>query len=221
MDHALRDPIWQFVGAAISLVALLVAVAAIRIQQQRKALGYHLSSDRPVLYLFDRGLKDRLVLTLDGNPVQGLSTFEVSIFNHGNVPVLPSDFFEPLSISFPPPSKVLAVAVTDSTPENLGVTTEGTEGDYRISPVLLNPGDEFVIQFLVDHAERSVTERPAVAGRVAGVKSLERRSSRPAPRYKMGYYRFLLARATPIFILGVAASAGASKLFELITSYFR
>ena len=32
MDQALRDPIWQFIGVVISIVALVVAIAAIRFQ---------------------------------------------------------------------------------------------------------------------------------------------------------------------------------------------
>ena len=78
MDQLLRDPIWQFVGVAISLVALVVAVVAIRAQQQRKSLGYYFASDRPILYIFDEKLKDRLTLSLDGQPVRGLSTYEVA-----------------------------------------------------------------------------------------------------------------------------------------------
>lgn len=221
MDQLLRDPIWQFVGVAISLVALVVAVIAIRAQQQRRSLGYYFASDRPILYVFDDKLKDRLTLSLDGQPVRGLSTYEVAVFNDGNVPILPADYVEPLRIQFGTGFKVLAVAVSDSSPPDLGVAVEAEGGAYRASPALLNPGDHYVIQFLVDQSSRDHYASPTVRGRIAGVKELKSRSSRPAAAFRLGFYRFVLARAAPAFILGVAASIGVSALTDFVLKLIR
>ena len=218
LNEMLRDPIWQFVGVAISLIALGVAVVAIKAQRQRKSLSSYFSSDRPVLYLFNEAFKDRLVLNLDGTPVQGLSTYDVAIFNDGNVPVLPSDYAEPLAVQFGASSKVLAVAVTDMFPNNLGVTAEGSGGRFHFSPALLNPGDEFVVQFLVDQSSNDHYSPPVLSGRIAGVSALQIRSSRPARAYRLRFYRFVLLRATPTFVLGVLASLGASALYSIFAS---
>lgn len=219
MENILRDPIWQFVGVAISLIALVVAALAIRVQQQRKLLSYHFASDRPVLYLFDKGLEDRLVLTLDGNPVQGLSSHELSVYNSGNVPILPTDYYEDLVVKFPENCNVLAVAVSDSQPKNLGINVVREESFFRLSPILLNPGDEYTIQFLLDQSTNEIASRPLVTGRVAGVKELS--SKGYPPRYGYGsFYRFLLRRLAPIFLLGILSGVGFESVFRYIKSLF-
>lgn len=217
MDQFLRDPIWQFVGVAISLVALVVAVVAIRTQQQRKVLAYYFSSERPALYLVNSAFEQRLVLTLDGKPVQGLSTYDVAVFNDGNVPVVPGDFIEPLCVQFSESSKVLAVAVTDTNPTNLNVSVDTSARISKVAPVLLNPGDEFVLQFLVDQTDDSHYQSPTIAGRVAGVSKLEQRTSRPARLYRMRFYRFVLLRNAPVFVLGVLVAWGSSVAYSLLS----
>ena len=220
MTPPFRDPIWQFVGVVISLVALVVAIVAIRAQQRRKSIGYHFTSDRPILYVFDEALKDRLTLSLDGQPVQGLSTYEFAVFNDGNVPVLPGDYAEPIRLQFGPNSRILAVAVTETQPVDLGVQVEAEGDAYRILPVLLNPRDEFVVQFLVDHAGREHYARPTVRGRIAGVREVAPRKARPASALRLGFYRFVLARSAPVFALGVAASLGAASLADALSKLF-
>jgi hypothetical protein len=217
LDQALRDPIWQFVGVAISILALLVSVIAIRVQQRKKSLCYAFSNERPILYVFDEKLKSRLTLSLDGMPVQGLSTYEVAVFNDGNVAVLPTDFIEPIRIEFGSNSKILAVAVTDSAPQDLNVTVAPNGATYSIEPTLLNPGDEFVVQFLVDQSEREHYSAPTVRARVAGVQQLRLRSSRPAGAWRAGFYRFVLARAAPVFTLGIVSAVSSNWLYDLIT----
>ena len=150
MEQFFRDPIWQFVGVAISLVALAVAVIAIRFQQQRKSVGYNVSDDHPVFYLFNDALKERLQVTLDGVAVQGLRTIDVVFFNEGNVPVLPTDYVSSLRVAFPASVRVLAAGVKESTPEDLGVSVYEAEGGHVLSPALINPGDELVLQFLLE-----------------------------------------------------------------------
>ncbi|TDN50803.1 hypothetical protein C7389_10846 [Azoarcus indigens] len=216
MDQVLRDPIWQFIGVLTSMLALVVAVLAIRYQQQRKALGYHLSFDSPVFYLFNKALRDRLVVTLDGNPVSGLSTREVSFFNLGNTPITPADFVEPLSVKFEDELRVLGVAVSDAHPENLGASVSNAGNTFVVSPVLLNPGDEFVLQFLVEEDREKYSDSPMVSGRIAGVQRLEARSSRPRARYRIEYYGFRAVRAAPYFVLGIIASWGASLVYRWI-----
>lgn len=213
MEQVLRDPIWQFVGAALSFIALIVAIAAIRFQQQRRSLGYYCSHDQPVFYLFNRALKNRLVVTLDGSPVQGLRTVDIAVFNDGNVPILPTDYVEPIQVQFPSAFKVLGAGIKESEPDNLGVTISETNRLYQFSPVLLNPGDEFLTQFLIEELSDESHGEPTVMGRIAGVKSFDRRSSRPAPRYRYRYYSFRAAMALPYFVLGALAASGASVLY--------
>jgi hypothetical protein len=221
MSQFFRDQIWEFVGVVVSVLALGVAIFAIRSQRRRKSLGYWFASDRPVLYLFDQGLKDRLTLSLDGKAVQGLSTFELALFNDGNVPILPSDYAEPVRIELEGSSKVLAVAIADSHPPNLGVSIEADGQFFTVSPILLNPGDEYVVQFLVDKPHRDHFTLPSVRGRIVGVTEIKRRSSRPSLAHRMGFFGFFLARSLPVFALGAATSIGAAALAAWVYSFFK
>lgn len=218
MEQLLRDPIWQFVGVLLSLIALIVAVVAIRVQQQRKSLSYFVSDERPVFYLFNQAMSERLVVTLDGTPVRGLETVEVSIFNDGSLPIIQEDYARPLLIELPASANVLAAGLKETNPPNLGVSIERTDSGFTVSPALLNPGDEFTVEFLLEPESRHVWSRPEVSGRVAGVKELVSRPSRPAPKYKYSYYSFRTAMAAPYLLLGAVISWGASALYGWLTT---
>jgi len=187
VSEMLRDPIWQFVGVAISLVALVVAVVAIRFQLLKKSVSYFHAYERPVFYLFNQELKERLRITFDDRKVERLSSFNLHIFNSGNVPVLPADFVVPISIEFPQDGHVFGVSVTDTTPQNLAVSIAGAEHQYEIAPLLLNPGDEFTVQFLVERPESAMPLKPTVNARISGVKTfgLRAHSSGQPPGYSV------------------------------------
>lgn len=189
MTETLRDPIWQFVGVIISLVALVVAVAAVRFQLLRKTISYFHAYERPVFYLFEPELRERLRITFDNREVEYLSAFNLHIFNNGNVAVPPSDFVVPISVEFPTDSHVFGVSVTDTTPPNLAVQVTGSEQRYVVEPLLLNPGDEFTMQFLVEGADNhnSTRLKPAVNARIAGVKAFALRPHRSGLPYQHPY----------------------------------
>jgi len=44
----LRDPAWQFVGAAVAVLALLLSLLIAIIQRQRKRLDYQIITDTPL-----------------------------------------------------------------------------------------------------------------------------------------------------------------------------
>lgn len=182
-----RDPIWQFVGAVISFAALLVAVIAVRFQLLRKSLAWSNTINRDVFFLFDDRLKDRLKISLDGEPIRNLSTLDVTIFNDGNVAVTPTDFIAPLEITFPDEVRVFAHSVVESSPNHLPVEISRSGNTFVVSPLLLNSNDEFTLQFLV---EAELLTSPKVLARISGVKNIWRRPFKNRLKHRLSYYAY-------------------------------
>lgn len=84
--------------------------------------------------------------------------------NSGNSPILSSDFDGPIEVAFGTSVDLLDVAVEDAEPGHLTPTVNILTRIVRIEPLLLNPGDSFVLTILSDGA----TE-PEVLARIAGV----------------------------------------------------
>lgn len=219
MSDILRDPIWQFVGVAISLVALVVAVVAIRFQLLKKSVSYSHAYEHPVFYLFNQELKERFRITFDGREVERLHAFNLHIVNNGNVPVLPADFVTPISIEFPQGSHIFGASATDKTPPNLAVSIGGAEYQYAIEPLLLNPGDEFTVQFLVERPESAIPLKPTVNARISGVKTFGLRpySSGGPPGYPIFRQSFFLIP----FIAGLLAGGFGYTVVVGISAFVR
>lgn len=217
MPELLRDPIWQFVGVAISFVALVVAIVAVRFQWLRKSLACSSTVERPAFFLFDSRLKDRLKISFDGEPIQHLSTLDICIYNDGNVAIAPSDFVAPITVTFPEELRVFAHSIIQKNPANLPIEVKRDGNVFLISPLLLNSDDEFTLQFLAD-----AMARPVVEARITGVKELIRRPYRNRLKHRLSYYAY---RASPVLvflamiILGVLSSsfyAGFKQLVSLL-----
>jgi len=44
MPEALRDPIWQFIGAVLAFAAIVISILLYFMQRRRKALSYEIVS---------------------------------------------------------------------------------------------------------------------------------------------------------------------------------
>lgn len=223
MIEALRDPVWQFVGVVISLAALIVAVAAIRIQLIRKSLAFHHSLDNPAFFIVNRELRDRLKVTFDGREVEHLSTFDICFFNDGNAAISPADYVQPISIAFPDAGHIFGVLVTQTSPPNLNVTVRRDGSTFIIEPLLLNHGDEFTLQFLVELPSRHFLLKPDIAGRIAGVKSLVQKPHRGGAKNRVGYYALRSSRFLVPLFLGLIVGLFGNliwRLLSFVVSYF-
>jgi hypothetical protein len=193
-----------------------VAVAAIRIQLVRKSIGFYHSVGSPAFFIVNDELRDRLKVTFDGRGVEQLSTFDISVFNDGNAAISPADFIEPISISFPDASHIFGVLVTEASPSNLGVTVSRNSGSFVIGPVLLNPGDEFTLQFLVELPANSFFPKPEIGGRIVGVRSLLRKPHRVGAKRRAGYYLFRSSRFLVPLGLGLLVGLFGNMLWRLL-----
>ena len=161
-----RDPVWQFVGAILALVALAATVIIYALQRQKKRLSYELISRNQLLTVREE-LESKLQVIYDGQPARDICLIVVKIYNSGNVAVTSSDYEMELSINTGVSSKILSAAITEVEPDNLSVGLSVNEADVHIAPTLLNPRDSMSLKLLVS----DFGGRISVDGRVVGGRS--------------------------------------------------
>lgn len=145
--EALRDPAWQFIGAIIAFLGLVVAIWIYWLQKQTRELAFGLISSRRPLAIADE-LSSRVTVQLDGKPVQNLHLLVFALKNSGKRAITPSDYERNLSISFPG-GQVVSADISSQSPPNLGGQLLNSESSIEVSPLLLNSGDYLLIQVLL------------------------------------------------------------------------
>lgn len=147
MLELLRDPVWQFIGAVLAAIATGAAFWIYWLQRQTKELAFGIVSSRRLLSVADE-VSSRVTVQLDGKAVTNLHLLVYGLKNSGHRAVAPSDFERPLSISFSE-GQVVSAEVASQAPANLGVTLVVTESNIELQPLLLNAGDQILIQVLL------------------------------------------------------------------------
>lgn len=207
----------------MSVIALVVAVIAIRYQLQRKILSVFTSRDRYVFHVFDHDLASRLVMTLDGQPVGRLYSTRVIFRNLGNVPISPGDFVEPIRISFCQPFRVLSSSVGRATDcgSSVKVATLEDKNSSQIAPLLLNAGDWFTLEFLLDGppdwTDHAGIAAPDIFARIAGAKLTHELEPRPKVERSIWWFRF--SYSWPWILLGALLSFAFSWSFEALMRF--
>lgn len=186
----LRDPIWQFIGAALAALAIALTVVIALVQARKKELGYEILSNTRLVSI-KKEFRDQIQILYDGDLVSNVSLVLIKIRNTGNVPIKADDFVETaFGMSLGGGAQVLTADVIDRDPYNLpvilkigyldknNVFVERVKGNsIFIEPLLLNPrrwllsndGDYFTIRALAVGPE----ELPEVIGRIVGMKKVK------------------------------------------------
>ena len=148
MIELLRDPIWQFVGAALALLALAAAFWIYLLQRQKKELAYGVLSTRRLLSVASE-LRSRVSVTIDGRPVEDLHLIVVGIKNSGNTSIAEADYLYALTLHVKDKTEIISAEVSKFFPSNLLVSLSFQPDKLEFKPPLLNPGDYFTVQALV------------------------------------------------------------------------
>lgn len=156
MIDMLRDPLWQFIGAILTFLALPAAFWIYVLQRPRKELAYGVLS-RQRLLSFSRELKGRVEVTVDGKPVEDVHLLVIGVKNSGNTPILQSDFLYVPSIRAATGTIFLSVEASTLTPSNLGLDLFFYPEKIEFNPILLNPGDYFSVQVLASSQDPEVS----------------------------------------------------------------
>ena len=168
MLEILRDGVWQFIGAAASLAALVIATMAFLAQIRKKSLSYTITTDSELLHRNDV-LSNHVTIQYDGLPIQRLRLLSVRFRNDGGLPIASKDFEEPIRIRLDEQSNILSCTVSDNRPSDLPVAVDVSSNVVTVNPLLLNRADQFSVQLIVGESVLP----PSISGRVVGVTEIQ------------------------------------------------
>lgn len=168
MLEILRDPVWQFVGALLALVAIGISVWVFLAQRPRKRLLIETVARVPLVTFGSKGIPNLRILFND-NPVENASVLLVRIENIGNVPILASDYEQQVTLQFEEGARVLNADIGETKPKHLPIDVEFSERSALIARSLLNPGDTLNCRVLVENSKGEYTAK----ARIVGVGELE------------------------------------------------
>jgi len=169
----IRDPAWQFVGAVVAVLALLLSFVVAAVQRRRKKIAYQILTATP-LFTVQEEVKGRIQIRLDGETVEDPSLIVIRVTSRGNLPIRPMDFERPLSFTFGDGSRVIGAEVTRQRPHNLNASVTFTDERLTVTPLLLNGGDWFEVKCLASHVVRVEDD-----ARIEGVSQIKRELTEP------------------------------------------
>ena len=163
MLETLRDPSWQLVGI---FVTVFLTIWIYWQQRYIKEIAFGLvSSTRPIAIADE--LSSRVTVQIDGVPVDNLHLLVYGLKNSGQCAIRPSDWEQHLSISFDL-GKVVSAEIASQRPSNIGAELTISNSKIILKPLLLNAGDQFLIQVLLSSAQ----PMPSINARVVDLSSL-------------------------------------------------
>lgn len=163
----LRDPLWQFIGIIVVIFGIVYPI-----RQRKRELSYEYSNYS--LVSVEEPIENEISVYFKKKLVKNVNLLFVKIINSGKVPLKPQDYERPLRLLFDKEEKILQFAISSElNPKNLRVRAKKEKGAIILEPILLNSGDFFTIQILVD----GNGTMPAIDYRIVGVKKIKKFSS--------------------------------------------
>lgn len=181
MEDIFRDSIWQFVGAILGFIAIVVTIVIFIVQRAQKKLSYEVVSRETIVSAKD-GFSEKIQILYEGQPVNEVDLLILKFVNSGNVPITSNDFEKALSIEFSGQVDVLTAEVTETLPSNLKTEISFEEDIISVAPLLLNSGDTFTIKILLNEFDNVIK----VNGRIIGVKAIEKQE-KTSPLNNLNY----------------------------------
>lgn len=204
----LRDSAWQFVGVVIAILALLITVWIYWLQKNRKRFSYEILASSELLTTSEE-IHGRIEVLFDKRPVQNVRLIILRFTNDGNIPILDTDFYEPLQISFGGETKILSAEIVGCSPQSFNPKGSIHEDGHSFSvlPTLINSQDSFTIKFLLaQHARGSLK----IYSRIVGISSITEGSGTTPPFTRVFVLGFIVAGVSLISYM-VTAIIGAIK----------
>lgn len=166
----LRDQIWTFISAALTLLSMLSGVIYFFIQRKKKLIEYKIISNFPLFSIHDKKVADgKLSVSYDGVKFNNLHICIIEILNKGNVPIESRDFEDPLKFSFGKQSNLINAEIIKTTPTELKPKLKVDNANFELEPCLLNPGDRFLVKIIIENYDFNQLK---VSARISGIKTL-------------------------------------------------
>jgi hypothetical protein len=104
----------------------------------------------------------------DKKEVDNVNILVCKIGNYGNLPITKQDYDEPLTLSYDLQTEVTDSEVINANPSNLKVSISENKDNgknyIQISPLLLNPGEEFFVKSVVINYKRNPVFNTRIIG---------------------------------------------------------
>jgi len=159
-----RNRAFWFISVVLPIAAVIVPILFFFIESKEKELSYEILGRTELVGVHLPS--DEVVITYAGKNVTYLELLSIKISNSGNVPIKSEDFDKPLKIKFKEKSEVFVVRVGPSFPDNLRPIIKSEPGLIQITPLLLNPGDNYTIEVITSAKE----QEPKIDVRIAGIQ---------------------------------------------------
>jgi len=167
-----RDPLWQFIGAALAFLALAFAVFDWK-RRQKRELSYFIVARRAFAKEF--ATSNRIQVTFDSRLVTDVRIVDFGVVNTGNQPILGESFTSPISGTFGEGAEILLIEPLMLIPSNIDVRIRWRNElesslpaqTLVLDPTLLNPRDAIILRCIVAGATHL-----KLSARVVGVESL-------------------------------------------------
>jgi len=169
MLELLRDPLWQFVGAFLAVLALVATFIVYTLQRHRKSIVYDVLSRTSLLTVREE-VEGKLEVRYEGHPVKSLSLLVIKVWNAGNQPIRTEDYERPVSFCLGDSAHILTSDITAADPPSISAEVHSSDNIATLRPTLLNPGDSLTLKFLV----RDADGRVCPDARIVGVKEIRR-----------------------------------------------
>lgn len=167
-----KDALWKILGVVVAVLTIAVpAYVAYDIYgrgpiPEKRLELFQLTAINPLRDLSAFGERASFSLRLEKQRIDNLTIVGAWITNKGGVPILPSDFYEKLSVTVEKPWKIVAV-------ENRGIFSPEirvswrrvSETRFEAEPLLLNPGDRIEANVYLTDTEFQGGASAATGGR--------------------------------------------------------
>jgi hypothetical protein len=201
----------SFWSITLAALATAVAVATFFGLQVEKHKSLELAY-RAKLSFFNADVHatPKVSVLYDGRPISQLTKISVLVSNSGSIPIEKRDIERDSLLHFDPAkARIIEVHLTQESPVGLGaaVTSEGNA--VHISHGLLNPGDSFAFEILLDGDPGN--DLPPLDSRITGVEPITKRPGDAQPR------NLLLSRGRPTILIAVIITTVLILVLDFFT----
>jgi hypothetical protein len=198
----LGSPAWTAAATLLALATIVLTLYLYRRGRSRKSLTF--SQKATQLVSIHDEARGKIAINYEGEYVEQVFLIEVHLKNSGNEPVLPSDFLRPLTLELGK-ATAMTVDLARAKPSGLSPIFEIEDHRVRLSPLLLNPGDELSFKVLLRDYERE----PRLSYRIVGVSKLvderELEQRREKWRWLTTGDAFIAIGAVGLMVVGLSA----------------
>jgi hypothetical protein len=167
----LRDPLWQFIGVIVAIIATGVSILLYLKSRNIKRLAYEVISNTPIISIKDEVKGDVQVL-FKGKPIKDARLVVLRLWNNGNASISSSDYEDPIEFDFGGTAEILDASILGTVPEGLKdkISLQVNVGSISLSNHLLNKSDSINLKVLLTN----YTEELKVRGHINGVKQIDK-----------------------------------------------